>query len=308
MTKPSEPHTDHGHTGEQDFIAKNRALMGKFYFNYAMLIVNSFGLQNALERSAVDIGHFFARCHSSASACATLIRDELAPLGYLRYAPDSNFVMGSYAVLSLMKVCFLFVANYRLGLTKLQLLRPEFQTFLDHEQKTITLVKDVADAFESVAVSPSHTPGLYSAFLRALLAARTDTTTSDTSLNKASHSVSSTRRSTPAPPDALNLPLHHKARPPNSAASSNGSMAPPSIIPGAHATANGEIVPDEFQFASEMGPAADITTFPPIMAPQQQDPMGGMMPMDQILSTEFWDNVLVPGTFPSSPLSPLSFC
>lgn len=69
-----------------------------------MLIVNSFGLQNALERSAVDIGHFFARCHSSAVACATVMRDELGPLGYLRYAPDSNYVMGSYAVVSLLKV------------------------------------------------------------------------------------------------------------------------------------------------------------------------------------------------------------
>jgi hypothetical protein len=69
-----------------------------------MLIVNSFGLQNALERSAVDIGHFFARCHSSAVACATLCRDDLGPEGYLRYAPDTTCVMGSYAVLSLLKV------------------------------------------------------------------------------------------------------------------------------------------------------------------------------------------------------------
>lgn len=294
--------------GEQDFIAKNRALMGKFYFNYAMLIVNSFGLQNALERSAVDIGHFFARCHSSASSCATLIRDELAPLGYLRYAPDSNFVMGSYAVLSLMKVS---VQNLRVRRNMLiqgsQLLRPEFQTFLDHEQKTITLVKDVADAFESVAVSASHTPGLYSAFLRALLAARTDTTNPSSEQGKA-YSVSETRRSTPAPESQ-----HQRTRPPNSGASSNsnGSMAPPSIIPGGVAH-NGEIVPDEFQFASEMGPVADITTFPPIMAPQQQDPMGGMMPMDTILSTEFWDNVLVPGTSCSFnyflPSWSLNFC
>ena len=79
-------------------------LSAKFYFNYAMLIVNSFGLQNALERSAVDIGHFFARCYSSAVACATVMRDEMGPCGYLRYAPDSNYVQGSYAVLSLLKV------------------------------------------------------------------------------------------------------------------------------------------------------------------------------------------------------------
>lgn len=89
---------------EAENVCKYRLLAAKFFFNYAMLIVNSFGLQNALERSAVDIGHFFARCHSSAVACATVMRDELGPAGFLRYAPDSHYVMGSYAVLSLLKV------------------------------------------------------------------------------------------------------------------------------------------------------------------------------------------------------------
>ena len=88
-----------------------------FYFHYAMLIINAFGLQNALERSAVDIGHFFARCHSSAVSCASIFRDDLGPAGFLRYAPDSHFVMGSYAVLSLLKVrppaCRLVVVNRR---------------------------------------------------------------------------------------------------------------------------------------------------------------------------------------------------
>ncbi|KAH8106949.1 fungal-specific transcription factor domain-containing protein [Cristinia sonorae] len=246
--------------GEAEFIAKNRVLMGKFYFNYAMLIVNSFGLQNALERSAVDIGHFFARCHSSASACALLIRDDLAPLGYLRYAPDSNFVMGSYAVLSLMK-----------------LLRPEFQTFLDHEQKTISLVKDVADAFESVAVGALHTPALYSAFLRALLSAKIDT---NPEASRSLHDGSTAS----GPQDG--------SRQTNGTGSSNGSMAPPSIIPSNN---GGEHASNEFQFQGEMGPVADITTFPPIMAPQPLDSMSAMMSVDSILSTDFWDNVLVPG-------------
>lgn len=79
-------------------------LIGNFYYNYAMLVINSFGLQNALERSPVDKGHFFTRTHQSAVACATLVRDELGPKGYLRYSPDSHFVQCSYAVLSLLKV------------------------------------------------------------------------------------------------------------------------------------------------------------------------------------------------------------
>lgn len=81
-----------------------RLAIAKFYFNYAMLVVNSFGLQNALDHSPVDIGYFFGRVHTSATACCFAIKDEVAPGGFLRYAPDSHFVLTSYAVLSLLKV------------------------------------------------------------------------------------------------------------------------------------------------------------------------------------------------------------
>jgi hypothetical protein len=67
-------------------------------------VVNSFGLQNAMDKSAVDVSHFFARCHTAASTCAMIARDELGPGGYLRYSPDSHFVQLSYAVLTLLKV------------------------------------------------------------------------------------------------------------------------------------------------------------------------------------------------------------
>jgi len=52
----------------------------------------------------------------------------------------------------------------------------------------------------------------------------------------------------------------------------------------------------EFHFASEMGPVADMSTFPPTMANSQPDDLG-MLSMDSILSSGFWDNVLVPGEF-----------
>jgi len=77
--------------------------MGKFYFHYVLLIINSFGLQNALERSGVDMGHFFGRCHFSATSLLTVVRDELVPMGVLKYSVDAHFVQISYAVLTLMK-------------------------------------------------------------------------------------------------------------------------------------------------------------------------------------------------------------
>ncbi|KAG8864674.1 hypothetical protein FRC20_010166 [Serendipita sp. 405] len=86
-----------------DVHTSYRLSIAKFYYHYSMLVVNSFGLQNAFERSPVDIGYFFGRCHTSATACCYVMRDEIAPNGFLRYAPDSHFVLTSYAVLSLLK-------------------------------------------------------------------------------------------------------------------------------------------------------------------------------------------------------------
>jgi hypothetical protein len=79
-------------------------MISQFYFNYAMLVLNSFGLQNAMEYAPLNIGHFFARVHFSATACATIVRDQLGPNGFMKYSPDSHFVQTSYAVLSLLKV------------------------------------------------------------------------------------------------------------------------------------------------------------------------------------------------------------
>jgi hypothetical protein len=58
---------------------------------------------------------------------------------------------------------------------------------------------------------------------------------------------------------------------------------------------------NEFNFASEMGPVADMSTFPPTMAaPPNPTGDGSMMmgmTMENILSSGFWDSMLVPGMF-----------
>lgn len=58
---------------------------------------------------------------------------------------------------------------------------------------------------------------------------------------------------------------------------------------------------NEFQFDSEMGPVADISTFPPTMAPHPSEDNMGTLTMDNILSSGFWDSMLVPGNHISSP-------
>ena len=93
------------------------ALNGKFFLHYGMLVINSFGLQDAIERNPVNIGNFFGRVHKSAVACISVMKDNWGPKGYLKYSPDSIFVQGSYAVLTLLKVCssarmFSFVLDF----------------------------------------------------------------------------------------------------------------------------------------------------------------------------------------------------
>ncbi|KAG8913199.1 hypothetical protein FRC01_004679, partial [Tulasnella sp. 417] len=77
--------------GVLDRIVEYRGLIAQFYFHYANVVINSFGLQNALERSPVDIAHFFGRCHSAAMSCARIVKEDLAPKGYMRYSMDSHF-------------------------------------------------------------------------------------------------------------------------------------------------------------------------------------------------------------------------
>ena len=89
---------------DQSPISRYKMMISHFYFNYAMLVLNSFGLQNAMEHAPLNIGHFFSRVHCSATACATIVRDQLGPNGFMKYSPDSHFVQTSYAVLSLLKV------------------------------------------------------------------------------------------------------------------------------------------------------------------------------------------------------------
>lgn len=156
-----------------------------------------------------------------------------------------------------------------------QLIRPEFQAFIDNEQDALTLVQDVTDTLESIAANPTHTPALYSSFLRALLSAKSNVNDgkddTNTSLNGDAASYQN---------------------------SVQGDMRPPSGYGSQHLNyaAEPSYLLNEFHFESEMGPVADMSTFPPTMAPNPSENSMGSLTMDNILSSGFWDSVLVPGT------------
>ncbi|KAF5339491.1 hypothetical protein D9757_014701 [Collybiopsis confluens] len=244
-------------------MAEYKVLISQFYLNYVLLVLNSFGLQNALERSPIEMGHFFARCHTCATACATLVRDRLGPSGFLKYSPDSHFVQTSYAVLTLLK-----------------LIRPEFSAYIDDEQKTISLIKDVADMLESISVNSTHTPVLYSSFIRALIAARLDRPAAEQGTHIS---------------DRLDGGESHVN---GTGIGGSGGADVSSSIPKVHFQDTTDIIDplSEFGFEGEMGPVADMSTFPPTNVMEDPTAYGGNgMTMDSILSSNFWDSVLVPG-------------
>ena len=249
--------------------------------------MNSFGLQDALEKSSVDIGHFFLRCHSAAVACATIVRDELGPRGFLRYSPDGHFVQCSYALLSLLKVCVHSLLPRKLS-TRLipspayQFTRPAFRSFLVDEKGTLALIQEVADLLESIAAGPLHTPALYSTLLRALVSVQNG-------------GQADGRESPRAEPNA-NYQEHAGDKGSLSAMGDhlgNGGDASLGFLGSGFDDATTSL---GFQVNSEMGPVADMSTFPPTMAPTNPNgDASGMLSMDSILSTNFWDSVLVPG-------------
>ncbi|KAF8499925.1 hypothetical protein JB92DRAFT_2743342 [Gautieria morchelliformis] len=246
-------------SGVGEYMPAHYKMMREFFVNYALLVVNSFGLQNALERSRVDIGHFFARCHAAATACATIVRDEIGPSGELRYCTDSAFVQCSYAVLSLLKF-----------------IHPEFQPFLDNEQKTISLIKDVADLLDRAAVSPLHTPALYSTLLRALISAKIDSSSTTPTSPPSNEGHGGNSR------DQMLASIVQEP--------GNDGMAKPF-----GAITEPVMQSLDFQSTGEMGPVADMSTFPPRMAPSATEETPGLLSMESVLSSDFWESVLVPG-------------
>nr|ODN92572.1 hypothetical protein L203_00851 [Cryptococcus depauperatus CBS 7841] len=123
-----------------------------FYFAYSTLVLYSFGLENAIERARMDISFFLTNVYEAATKVCMVVKEEFLPKGWLPYLPDTNFVMCSYALLSLLK-----------------LLKPELRSYHDSEEAIFKLVSEVADILEDCAVGPSHQPAIYSAFIREIV-------------------------------------------------------------------------------------------------------------------------------------------
>lgn len=150
---------------------------------------------------------------------------------------------------------------------------------MENEQKTIDLIKDVASLLERAAVGPLHTPALYATFLKALISAKFEGT--NTVLNSPPMNVGTSI-------NGMNLQANSQAI--SNTVEERNVGVKPNIL-----GANSQMFnPMDFS-AGEMGPVMDMSTFPPRMAPQTEEPPSQLLSMDSILSSDFWDSVLVPG-------------
>lgn len=150
---------------EEDELDHNTRIMvhvvkqAPFRFNYAVLVLNSFGLQQSLDHprgGGLDRAQYFAKCMEAAKSIVTVARDDLRE--ELRYATDAQFVSLAYACVFLLK-----------------LIRPVFSSYV-YEESVIELVQDTVELLDEIAVNETHTPALYATFLKALLQARTEQT------------------------------------------------------------------------------------------------------------------------------------
>ena len=179
----------------------------------------------------------------------------------------------------------------------LQLIRPEFEPFIDDQQKTLSLVKDVADTLDGIAVNGQHTPALYSSFIRALVNAKMEANQSQMNndgglqggMDGAANTNEAAANNNMQDPAQMSSSGSYQQQVPNGYGQHLSSYLPePSYLLGS-----------EYQFGeSEMGPVADMSTFPPTMAPLPSNETMGGTTVDNILTTGFWDSFLVPGMQP----------
>ena len=186
------------------------------------------------------------------------------------------------------------------------------------EEKTIKLVKELAETLENVAVGPLHTPRLYSTFLKAVIASKTGAVVNDEKEGFENGEPSEPPTSPSihtSPSTSIQSPhLQHHSQQAGTQLEMISPPPPGELSMPAPPPPNALFQNCDYYFQNdgEMGTAVDISTFPPTMADHDQSSWPSLS-VDNIFSNTFWDNVLVPGTFNltvalSYPLRRLRVC
>ncbi|KAK0440527.1 hypothetical protein EV421DRAFT_1737193 [Armillaria borealis] len=128
-----------------------------FFVAYSRLVMFSFGFHHVFHTGIEAwYNYFFSKSLECATSVIRCITEDLAPGGFMWYAPDRHFMCVAFAAVFLFK-----------------LLRPEFLSLLGKADKdeSINLIGILIDKFSSsdIAVDDRHTPKLYARFLATLL-------------------------------------------------------------------------------------------------------------------------------------------
>ncbi|KAJ7063571.1 hypothetical protein C8F01DRAFT_985730 [Mycena amicta] len=146
-----------------------RCKLLSFLAAYSRLVMFSFGFQQAYPPDHV----FF--CLESAKEVLRVMVEDLAPTGFMRYAPDEYFTFAVFASAFLFKASSCFRPCLFAYLV-LQLLRPDFSHWmvLEEENQVVGLIDRLIQTLSSseVAIDDRHTPRLYAHFLAGLLSRR----------------------------------------------------------------------------------------------------------------------------------------
>lgn len=237
------------------FITKQAPLR----FNYAVLLLNSFGLQHSIDfpkRSGMDKGLYLSKCIQAAKEIVFAARDGMRPV--LCYAPDTHFIIISYACVFLLK-----------------LTRPTFASYVD-EDEVVAIVTECADLLDEVAMDPSHMPALYAQFLRALLQSRQERSTRS--------GATTPYKSGAASPIDSTGGAEHQAEP----GSASGFSGPEMF---GHQNGTGSAP------GSAPGTRAGVTADQAAMLSGDNSVNAGLHGehIDQLLNESFWSTLLPPG-------------
>ncbi|PBK66466.1 hypothetical protein ARMSODRAFT_851481, partial [Armillaria solidipes] len=128
-----------------------------FYVAYFRLVMFSFGFHQVFHAGIKTwYDYFFTKCLKYAKSVIRCMNENLAPSGFMRYAPDHHFMCSAFAAVFLFK-----------------LVRPEFLFLLDKADKdeSVKLIEILISKLSSsdIAVDDRHTPKLYARFLAAVL-------------------------------------------------------------------------------------------------------------------------------------------
>ncbi|KAJ7573951.1 fungal-specific transcription factor domain-containing protein [Mycena floridula] len=153
------------HSENEDRGVGLRVMLLPFLVAYSRLVMFSFGFQQAYQHGIQQTDLlFFNKCLESAKMVLKSMLEDLAPSGYMRYAPDEHFVFTTFASAFLLK-----------------LLHPEFAGLMPASEETeiFYLIGQLIQTLSSplISIDDRHMPKLHARFLAGLLSGQTHSKT-----------------------------------------------------------------------------------------------------------------------------------